>query len=268
MTDSLPRDIELSSDAWDKGIAELRGELDPQIFAAYISPLRFSSYHKDNSELIVSGPSRLVCNHVDENFRERLTSLFSDRLGLQGLKIRFAVDTRPDSKSKAAKSPRVVIKRAKVSEKDAGDELTARSRTSQLNPRYIFTNFVVGNSNQFCFAAASRVAEQPGESYNPLFIYGGVGLGKTHLLHAIGNSVLERNPAAKVLYMSSETFTNELIQSLRHAKMEEFKNRLRNIEVLLIDDIQFIAGKRKNSGRIFSHIQLSLQREAPDCYYF
>ena len=119
------------------------------------------------------------------------------------------------------------------------------------NPRYTFSSFVVGNSNQFCHAAALRVAERPGLSYNPLFIYGGVGLGKTHLLHAIGNEVLQRNPASRVLYMSSETFTNELILALRHAKMEEFKNRLRAIEVLLIDDIQFMCGKERTQEEFF-----------------
>lgn len=122
---------------------------------------------------------------------------------------------------------------------------------SGLSRRYSFTNFVVGNSNQFCHAAAMRVAENPGNSYNPLFIYGGVGLGKTHLLHSIGNSVLDKDPNAQILYMSSEAFTNELIQSLRYAKMEEFKRRLRNINVLLIDDIQFIAGKERTQEEFF-----------------
>ena len=107
------------------------------------------------------------------------------------------------------------------------------------------------NSNQFCHAAAMRVAEKPGQSYNPLFIYGGVGLGKTHLLHAIGNAVLQRSPSARVLYMSSETSTNELILALRYAKMEEFKRRLRAIEVLLIDDIQFICGKERTQEEFF-----------------
>jgi chromosomal replication initiator protein len=96
-----------------------------------------------------------------------------------------------------------------------------------------------------------RVAEKPGQSYNPLFIYGGVGLGKTHLLHAIGNAVIERSPNSRILYMSSETFTNELILALRHAKMEEFKKKLRTIEVLLIDDIQFISGKERTQEEFF-----------------
>jgi chromosomal replication initiator protein len=122
---------------------------------------------------------------------------------------------------------------------------------SNINSKYVFDSFVVGNSNQFCHAAALRVAENPGMSYNPLFIYGGVGLGKTHLLHSIGNEVLKRNPNANILYLSSEAFTNELIMSLRNAKMDEFKQRLRNIEVLLIDDIQFICGKERTQEEFF-----------------
>lgn len=120
-----------------------------------------------------------------------------------------------------------------------------------LNPRYTFQNFVVGNSNQFCNAAAQRVAEEPGRNYNPLFIYGGVGLGKTHLLHAIGNAVLDRHPSARVVYMSSETFTNELIQALRNAKMDEFKRKMRSVELLLIDDIQFMCGKERTQEEFF-----------------
>lgn len=133
----------------------------------------------------------------------------------------------------------------------ASSAIAFTASSSGLNTRYTFANFVVGSSNQFCHAAALRVAEHPGTSYNPLFIYGGVGLGKTHLLHAIGNAVLARDPAAKVVYMSSESFTNELIQSLRLAKMDEFKTRMRSIEILLIDDIQFMCGKERTQEEFF-----------------
>ena len=125
------------------------------------------------------------------------------------------------------------------------------SVSSSLNPKYTFDTFVIGNSNRLAQAASLAVAEAPAKAYNPLFLYGGVGLGKTHLMHAIGNFILSQNPSLKVLYVSSEKFTNELINAIKNYKNEDFRRKYRSIDVLLIDDIQFIGGKEGTQEEFF-----------------
>ena len=146
-----------------------------------------------------------------------------------------------------------VVLNKEVEEEESDYVNTENYSNSFLNPKYTFDNFVIGNNNKFAQAAAIAVSEAPATSYNPLFIYGGVGLGKTHLMHAIGNKIIQNNPNTKVLYVTSEQFINELINSIKDVnyKNELFRNKYRNIDVLLIDDIQFIAGKKMGQEEFF-----------------
>ena len=246
---------------WQIVSAALKSSLDPQIFEAYIKPLAPLSFDPTTSELAIGAPSKFLVDRVERSYGEEISRTLSSQLG-ENARVCFRLESSLIKQSKPVAAP-VVLK--KPSEKSVamvqGGNLNTAPLTataiesspinSNLNPRYTFSNFVVGNSNQFCHAAARQVADAPGQTYNPLFIYGGVGLGKSHLLHAIGNSILERKPNAKVLYMSSESFTNELIQSLRTGKMEDFKKKLRELDVLLIDDIQFISGKERTQEEFF-----------------
>jgi len=268
---------------WALAVADLCKNTNQHIVAAYIEPLELDIEQSSISNVVVRGPSRLICNYVSSRYsaplREKLAffaqnpSITLDILPVDKNLSLSKIDSSDDYNRQGSQGAPYVVKRVRANSEEgartnpdqsqigtvSSPNSSSSSTTSPLegdvynniNPRYTFADFVVGNSNQFCHAAAMRVAEKPGQSYNPLFIYGGVGLGKTHLLHAIGNSVLERSPSSKVLYMSSETFTNELILALRYAKMEEFKRKLRAIEVLLIDDIQFISGKERTQEEFF-----------------
>ena len=269
---SFPEDNPVDQ-CWALAVADVCKNANQHIVAAYIEPLELDIQNSSAETVIVLGPSRLICNYVNSRFTKQLEEKLSFYAQIPGIRLsvvpaeRGQVATSSSSghdggTTEHTKIPHTpfVVKRVRQQEEEApqAKEQTSAHQISDaedtynnINPRYTFSDFVVGNSNQFCHAAAMRVAEKPGQSYNPLFIYGGVGLGKTHMLHAIGNVVLQQNPSARVLYMSSETFTNELILALRHAKMEEFKKRLRTIEVLLIDDIQFISGKERTQEEFF-----------------
>ena len=152
-----------------------------------------------------------------------------------------------DENGKKVEGGEVSSSNTSIDSQDGDIEISNKT----LNPKYTFETFVVGNNNRFAHAAAIAVGDKPGESYNPLFLYGGVGLGKTHLMQAIGNRILQNNRSAKILYVTSEKFTNQLINAIKDNKNEVFRNKYRTIDVLLIDDIQFIAGKERVQEEFF-----------------
>lgn len=237
-------------DIWHNVSSSLQSELDPQIYDAYIKYISPVSFDSNNGKLTLAAHSKFIVEKVERAYAGRVTEIAATQTGRDDVSVVFTVD--PSIVKPSDSNSQIVVRKLKVPEKTQKQPTQASvSFRSRLNSKYTFQNFVVGNSNQFCHAAARQVAEGPGQSYNPLFIYGGVGLGKTHLLHAIGNYILDANSEAQVLYMSSETFTNELIQALRCGKMEDFKSRLRNIDALLIDDIQFISGKERTQEEFF-----------------
>ncbi|HEY8475742.1 MAG TPA: chromosomal replication initiator protein DnaA, partial [Chloroflexota bacterium] len=160
------------------------------------------------------------------------------------VEVRFVPGT-----SRVDPSPPMDLPLARVAAPTPTERPRPASEGSPLNPRYTFSTFVVGNSNRLAHAACQAVAERPASAYNPLFIYGGVGLGKTHLLHAIGNECLRRG--LRVVYVSSETFTNELIEAIREHRTDDFRRKYRSVSVLLIDDIQFIASKERTQEEFF-----------------
>jgi len=227
-------------DLWSKVIDSLKERIGQQNFDIWIKPIHFLSMEGENVELEV--PNRFFKEWIHEHYSPHIRDALSF-LTQKPCHLQFR------------------IRNEKMDEKDfispsLQNQNTKAPHTFQpiFNPKYTFDHFVVGASNQFANAACLAVANLPAKNYNPLFIYGGVGLGKTHLLHAIGNHILQNHilpEVKKICYLSSEEFTNELINSLRYEKMDEFRNKFRRRDILLIDDIQFISGKERTQAEFF-----------------
>ncbi len=232
---------------WQETLAHLEQTLNPQHFATWIKPLRLIRIDKDLVRLEVG--NRFVQDWIRDHYLTLIQETLS-RIGAVSYRIQLEVGN-PSSDPAGAEI--AVTPAAPALVPAPAVEMTAAKGDgrSLLNPKYTFAEFVAGSSNQFAAAAAMAVANNPATTYNPLFIYGGVGLGKSHLVNAIGNAVITTNPAMKVCYITSEKFMNELINSLRYAKMDEFRNKFRSMDVLLIDDVQFIAGKERTQEEFF-----------------
>jgi chromosomal replication initiator protein len=222
---------------WKKALGEIGTRLGKQNFETWIKPIHFESCMKNEVRLDV--PNKFFRDWLTEHFLPQIEDVLSS-IAHQQLKVSLNVNQH-------AQILTVDGKREPKEER----EREKPHRLTNLNPKYTFENFVVGASNQFAHAASMAVANQPGEHYNPLFIYGGVGLGKTHLINAIGHKAASKRPGLKIYYLSSEAFMNELIGSLRRDKMDEFKTKFRNVDILILDDVQFIAGKERTQEEFF-----------------
>ncbi|RDY23426.1 chromosomal replication initiator protein DnaA [Romboutsia maritimum] len=216
---------------WNKTLQLIKGELSPPSFNAFfkqIIPLKI--YLND---LILLVPNEFTKSILEDRYLNLIESSVN-QLSLKKYNIKF------------------VLSEKEVEGLDEENKISnVKKNYPNLNPKYTFDTFVIGSSNRFAHAACVAVAESPAKAYNPLFLYGGVGLGKTHLMHAIGHHIMTQKKDPKVVYVSSEKFTNELINSIKNDRNEEFRNKYRNVDVLLIDDIQFIAGKEGTQEEFF-----------------
>lgn len=263
---------------WSQCQKQLQNELPEQQYNTWIRPLKLKYFDSDNDRfndpssddvIELLAPNRFVEDWVKSKFLNRIEELFHQLSGsgvVLGISATPAnapqykqqADFTPEPKNESvlAEKPSAHIDLAKVSKDDVEAPAIIRSAAetslkTNLNDEFTFDNFVEGKSNQLAFAAAQQVAENPGGSYNPLFIYGGVGLGKTHLMHAVGNALRAKKPDAKIVYLHSERFVADMVKALQLKAIDEFKRFYRSVDALLIDDIQFFSGKERSQEEFF-----------------
>jgi chromosomal replication initiator protein len=251
-----------AAEVWSRILEEARAALPEQAFRTWLAPTEAVAISRDL--LVVSTPNPFAVDWVEDKYSELLGSIGERVFGTRfRVSVQFEAGGRVAGRP-ATPQPEVGSPSAATGTPPTGGgslqsaaNLTAQSRTPQvrasspLNERYSFDRFVVGNNNQLAAAAAHAVAEAPARAYNPLFIYGGVGLGKTHLMHAIGHVIRERDQGKRIIYISSERFTNELVTAIQEGTMAEFRRQFRQIDLLLVDDIQFLEGKERTQEEFF-----------------
>lgn len=228
------------TDLWQQALSEIEKKLSKPSFETWLKST--SANRMEGNTIIITAPNEFARDWLESRYSSLITETLLELTGSE-LRAKFIIpqnqsDTDLDIEQSMKKKPKA-------------NPAQEEHPQSVLNSKYTFDTFVIGSGNRFAHAASLAVAEAPAKAYNPLFIYGGVGLGKTHLMHAIGHYVIEHNPNAKVVYLSSEKFTNEFINSIRDNKTVNFRNKYRNVDVLLIDDIQFLAGKEQTQEEFF-----------------
>lgn len=225
-----------AEDTWKKSLSKIAEKVGESTFDLWFKPIKLIQL-KDRA-VTLEIPNRFFRDWIEDYYPAIISDVMEGLLGY-AVAVKYKIAEKEDAALKKLDS-KLETRRTRLA-----------SRGIYLNPKYTFGTFVVGPSNQFVHAAAVRVGENPGLAYNPLFIYGGVGLGKTHIINAVGNAIVDKHPGMIVHYVSAEQFTNEVIASIRHEKMGEFKEKYRNLDALLIDDIQFIAGKTTTQEEFF-----------------
>ena len=224
---------------WQEALQYIQGRVPKQVYDTWFTPAQLDRI--ENSTAHIGVPNKFFGDWLQAHYKSLLAEAVSTARGGGDLGVTFVVFQKPVVRAGDAQP---------ISQAPRPAPQSKGRRGIQLNPKYTFKNFVVGAGNQFAHAACMAVAEQPGKAYNPLFIYGGVGLGKTHLLNAIGNHIAE-NTELRIAYLTTEQFTNEVINSIRYDKMMDLRKRYRHIDMLMIDDIQFLAGKERTQEEFF-----------------
>lgn len=237
-------------DLWQIALVKLEKEMIRPSFETWIKVLSAVSY--DNGTFEIGTPRQIVKEWVETRYTSTIRKILEEIVE-QPIILKFTLIQEDQSAEQIPLPPlpSMTIKPNSLSDPSPTPFIRVEENHSPLNPKYTFDSFVIGNSNRFAHAASLAVSEVPAKVYNPFFIYGGVGLGKTHLMHAIGHRILQIHPETKVLYISSEKFTNDFINSIMSGHPENFRNRYRNIDVLLIDDIQFLAKKEQTQEEFF-----------------
>jgi chromosomal replication initiator protein len=249
---------------WQECLTVLRNDLSNHQYNTWISPLQAAS--NNSSELFLFAPNPFVASWVEKHFKAKIETIFVE----MNKDARFCDNNEFSvtiTVGQKEKTPQMTGVSARYPIQNTGNDTVATAVKekepfqSNLNPRFTFETFVEGKSNQIALAASKQVSLEPGGSNNPLLIYGGVGLGKTHLMHAVGNAILCQNPEAKVLYLHSERFVAEMVKAIQSNKMEDFKHRYRQLNALLIDDIQFFAGKVRSQEEFFHTFNALLESQ-------
>jgi len=242
----MPVTASSTTNLWESAKADLRGLFPEDVFKLWFDPVVCLEASPD--QLLLGVPNDFAAIWIHDNYMD----LILQRLRLTaGREVKVVLRKAENGTGAAPSAEPARARPASTVSRRAPRPAEERVRHAALSPRNTFENFVVGSNNQMAAAAARAVADAPGQSYNPLFLYGDTGLGKTHLMHAIGHAILARRPDARIAYISAETFTNDFIQAIQENALTKFRQRYRHVDVLLIDDIQFLAGKERSQEEFF-----------------